>query len=91
MQSEEIIPLISTIVHPKAVLCAHSTLKSCSSSSSVNDEEIINGNVEFSPKYTYLRCEGNSLNSSFRASWMNGTNEDKLFPSSSNFVLVPQF
>ena len=88
MQSEGIIPLISMIFHPKVVLYACSTLKSFSSAPFVKDEEIITENVEFSPKYTYLRCEGNSLSSSFGASWMDATNEDELFSSSSNFVLL---
>jgi len=70
------IPLISAIVHPIVVLWTRDTHKSFSSSSPVKKEEIVTGSVEFTPKYAYLKCDCNSLCTSFDASCMDGVKDD---------------
>jgi len=79
--NEGLIPFISAIVYPIFILWYRNTRKSFSSSSPVIEEEIITSSVEFSPRYAYLRCVGNSLSSSFGASYMDGVKDDILVPS----------
>jgi len=46
---------MSAIVHPNAFLRSRSTLNNFSSSVPDKEEEIMTENVEFSPKYAYLK------------------------------------
>ena len=53
-----LIPFMSAIDHPIAILCFCNTLKSFSSYSIFREEEIITGSVDESPKNAYLRWVG---------------------------------
>ena len=67
---------MSAIVHPNAFLWSRSTLSNFPSSVHVKIEEIMTGNVEFSPKYADLKWDDNFLSSSLGEDCMESTSVD---------------
>ena len=64
MQIKGLIPLISAIVHPIAVLRVLNISNSLFSYSNSKEEDIITGKVSSPPKNAYLRYDGKGFNSS---------------------------
>ena len=64
MQIKGLIPLISAIVHPRAVRWVVNISKSLCSWSNSKDEDMIIRNVSSTLKNAYLRCDGKGFNSS---------------------------
>ena len=82
-------PLISTMVHPRADLWSLKTFNNLPSCSSFNAEEITIGKVSLGPKNAHLRPLGSGLSSSYGASSLEGTGFLSLFGSSSKRGLHP--
>ena len=72
MHVEGLIPLISAIVHPRAVTFCLRTCTSFSSCSFDSLLEMMTGKVSFSPRKAYFKCSGSCLSSITGACYTEG-------------------
>ena len=89
MQIKELIPLISAIVHPMAVLWVPNISKSLFSYSDLKREDMIIGKVSSTLRNAYLRCDGKGFNSSLGGFCFEGNTLSSIGGNVSNLGAHP--
>ena len=89
MQIKGLIPLISAIVHPIAVLWVLNISNNLFSCSDSKEEDMITGKVSSTPKNAYLICDGKGFNSSLGGLSSEGNTLSSIGGNGSNLGAHP--